>query len=457
MADGQLSQVKSIFKHRRLIMELEKAVVLKGVIYNLRLTKWGGFVLLRSDGKLIQLVVNDEDSIIFSENGATMLLKDMSRESAVVVEGVVLKASIKDNTVYYKDMEVNVTKIQILSCPETSNLIDPISLSKGGDENLTYRLDRRHVTLRNIRDISIFKVEAMVSNAFATYCESQGLTRIFSPKIVSAGGEGGSDLFNVDYFGKKVYLAQSPQVYKQIAVGIFGKVFEIAPVFRAEKSHTSRHTTEYIGLDLEIGFISGMQEIMDFEVRLIKYIWECLTEKCGYELGVLGVTLPFMPEAIPSFRISEIHQILFENYGKDHRAEPDLAPEEEELICRYALEKYNSDFVFATHFPSSHRAFYSMDDPADSTLTLSFDLLMRGIEITSGGQRHHKKSEYVRKMKERGMNPENFQYYLDAFEHGMPPHGGLCIGLERFVASILGIHNLREASLFPRDVNRVVP
>jgi nondiscriminating aspartyl-tRNA synthetase len=459
MADSQLPQVKSIFNFNTgdVIMELEKAVVLKGVVYNLRQTKWGGFIQLRSNGKLIQLVVNDETVSILKESGEKIHLKDVSRETSVIVEGTVTKASIKDNTVYYKDREVEVAKMQVLSCPETNNLIDPISLSKEVNENLTYRLDHRHVTLRNIRDISIFKVESMVSNLFASYCVSQGLVQIFSPKIVSAGAEGGANIFSLDYFGKPVYLAQSPQFYKQICVGVFDRVFEIAPVYRAEKSNTSRHLSEYISMDVELGFIESFMDVMDFEIGLLRYILANLAEKCSYELEILNVSLPQLPEKVPTFRISEIHEIVFENYGKDHIGEPDLSPEEEKFICDYCLECYESDFVFATHFPSAHRAFYTMDAPENAELSLSYDLLMRGKEITSGGQRIHKRSEYEKKMLRLGMNLENFQFYLEAFEQGMPPHGGFGMGIERLTGGILGIFNTKEASLFPRDVNRIYP
>jgi nondiscriminating aspartyl-tRNA synthetase len=441
------------------MLNLGENVVLNGVIYNLRLTKWGGFVQLRVDGRLIQLVVNDDTTEIIPESKAqtSLSIKNVQRETAVLVEGTVVASSIKDVTVYYRDREVNVTKIQILSYPETENLVDLLSLAKGSEELLPFKFDNRHVTIRNIRDVSLFKVNSMVSNLFASYCISHGLTQIFSPKIVSASAEGGADLFSVDYFGKPVYLAQSPQFYKQMAVAPFGKVFEIAPAYRAEKSNTNRHVTEFICLDVEMGFIKSFRDVIDFELDLLRYVLKNIAETCEYEMGVLGAILPKLPEEVPSFTISEIHNIVFENYGKDHRCEQDLAPEEERLVCEYCLDRFNSDFVLATHFPADHRAFYTMDDPEHEGLSLSFDLLCRGKEITSGGQRIHKKSEYVKKMLRRGMNPENFKYYLESFEQGMPPHGGFGMGLERLTGAILDLKNSKEASLFPRDVNRVVP
>jgi aspartyl/asparaginyl-tRNA synthetase len=332
---------------------------------------------------------------------------------------------------------------------------------KFGDEEtlLRYKFDNRQVTLRNPRDMAILKVASVVSKAFADYLTEQGFTQIYTPKIVSEGAEGGANVFKMDYFGKQVYLAQSPQFYKQIGVGVYERVFEIAPAYRAEKHNTSRHLNEYISLDVEMGFIKGQEDVMHLEAELLRAIISRVATVCEHELNLLGATLPVLPAEVPIWRLSKVHEILFENNlcEQDHRGEDDLAPEEERAICKYALEKFGSDFVFVTHFPSEHRAFYAMDDPEDPTLTLSFDLLMRGLEITSGGQRIHKEEDYRRKMIHRGMNPENFRFYLDTFRNGMPPHGGFAIGLERITACFLGINNVKECSMFPRDINRVAP
>ena len=276
-------------------------------------------------------------------------------------------------------------------------------------------------------------------------------------------------MFKMDYFGKQVYLAQSPQFYKQIGVGVYERVFEIAPAYRAEKHNTSRHLNEYISLDVEMGFIKGQEDVMALEAHLLRAIIDRVSTVCKHELELLGATMPLLPTetpdtdehtaGIPTWKLSRVHEILWENHlcEADHRGEDDLAPEEERAICKYALDKYGSDFVFVTHFPSEHRAFYAMDDPKDPSLTLSFDLLMRGLEITSGGQRIHKEAEYREKMIRRGMNPDAFHFYLDTFKNGMPPHGGFAIGLERITACFLGIANVKECSMFPRDINRVAP
>jgi nondiscriminating aspartyl-tRNA synthetase len=332
---------------------------------------------------------------------------------------------------------------------------------KFGDEEtlLRYKFDNRQVTLRNPRDMAILKVQSTIARAFGEFLSANGFTQIFTPKIVSEGAEGGANVFKMDYFGKQVYLAQSPQFYKQIGVGVYERVFEIAPAYRAEKHATSRHLNEYISLDVEMGFIKGQEDVMTLEAALLRHIIAVVERDCAHELQLLNAVNPVLPEQVPAWKLSEVHEILFENNlcEADHRGEDDLAPEEERAICKYAYDKYGSDFVFVTHFPSEHRAFYAMDDPEDPSLTLSFDLLMRGLEITSGGQRIHKEADYREKMLRRGMNPDAFRFYLDTFRNGMPPHGGFAIGLERITACFLGIANVKECSMFPRDINRVAP
>lgn len=436
-------------------------VELSGMVYNTRVTKWGGFIILRKPEGLMQIVVQNDDIEIFNENGEIVSLNSLSRESAISVIGTVNAAKIKDSASANKDIEVVAKRIQIISSPNTTELIDQNSIQFEGEASLAFKLDHRQVTLRNPRDMAIFRINAVIVKAFTDFLTSNGFTQIFSPKIVAEGAEGGANVFSMDYFGKQVYLAQSPQFYKQIGVGVFERVFEIAPAYRAEKHNTSRHLNEYISLDVEMGFIKGQEDVMLLESRLLSHIIERVNIECEHELQYLNAVLPVITNQIPVYKLSEVHEILAENYSDrlsaDHRGEPDLAPEEEVLICEYALDKFGSDFVFVTHFPSSHRAFYAMDDPSDPTLTISYDLLMRGREITSGGQRIHEESQYLEKMKKRGMNPDNFKFYLETFRNGMPPHGGFAIGLERIMSGFLGIPNIKEVSLFPRDINRVAP
>lgn len=431
-----------------------------GMIHNVRLTKWGGFLILRKAEGLLQGVLQNEVTKVVDEKGETIAVNGLNREMAVVVEGTVNEAKIKDPAVAYPNMEVAIEKIEIISRPSTTEVVDINALKFGDEESLLrFKFDNRHVTLRNPRDMAILRVQSAISQGFADYLKGQGFTQIYTPKIVSEGAEGGANVFKMDYFDKQVYLAQSPQFYKQIGVGVYERVFEIAPAYRAEKHATSRHLNEFISMDVEMGFIKGQEDVMELEMNLLRHIMTYVQEHCAHELQLLNATLPLIPEQIPSYRLSECHEVLWNEHltEEDHRGEDDMAPEEERAICKYAKEKFGSDFVFITHFPSQHRAFYAMDDPEDSTLTISFDLLMRGLEITSGGQRMHEESDYRRKMTARGMNPENFRFYMDTFRNGMPPHGGFAIGLERLTACILDIANVKEASMFPRDINRVAP
>ena len=433
-------------------------VEVSGMIHNVRVTKWGGFIILRKSRGLLQTVVGDR-SQFFNEQGEPVAMSDLCREMAVTITGKVNEATIKDPAAFYNTLEIAVDKVTILSRPSTTEVVDMNSLKFGDEETLLrYKFDNRQVTLRNPRDMAILKVQSTIAKAFADYLTEEGFTQIFTPKIVSEGAEGGANVFKMDYFGKQVYLAQSPQFYKQIGVGVYERVFEIAPAYRAEKHATSRHLNEYISLDVEMGFIKGQEDVMNLEAGLLRSIIERVGTVCDHELKLLNATLPVLPANVPMWKLSEVHEILFnEHLTEDHRGEDDLAPEEERAICKYAAEKFGSDFVFVTHFPSQHRAFYAMDDPKDPSLTLSFDLLMRGLEITSGGQRIHREEEYREKMTRRGMNPDNFRFYLDTFKNGMPPHGGFAIGLERITACFLNIANVKEASMFPRDINRVAP
>ncbi|MCQ2325378.1 MAG: aspartate--tRNA(Asn) ligase, partial [Paludibacteraceae bacterium] len=392
-------------------------VEVSGMIHNVRVTKWGGFIILRKSRGLLQTVVG-EQSKFFNEQGEQVAMSDLCREMAVTITGKVNEATIKDPAAFYNTIEIAVDKVEVLSRPSTTEVVDMNALKFGDEETLLrYKFDNRQVTLRNPRDMAILKVQSTIAKAFADFLTEEGFTQIFTPKIVSEGAEGGANVFKLDYFGKQVYLAQSPQFYKQIGVGVYERVFEIAPAYRAEKHATSRHLNEYISLDVEMGFIKGQEDVMNLEANLLRAIIERVGNVCDHELKLLNATLPVLPTNVPMWKLSEVHEILFnEHLTEDHRGEDDLAPEEERAICKYANEKFGSDFVFVTHFPSQHRAFYAMDDPQDPSLTLSFDLLMSGLEITSGGQRIHREEEYREKMIRRGMNPDNFRFYLDTFK-----------------------------------------
>ena len=315
-------------------------------------------------------------------------------------------------------------------------------------------LDYRYVSLRGLRERAVLRVQASLIQGFRQALINEDFTEIFTPKIVSAGAEGGANLFTVDYFEKKAYLAQSPQVYKQIMVGVFERVFECAPVYRAEEHATSRHLNEYMSLDLEMGFIESEDDVMETETRVLAQMMRQITTECAPEFALLEIEPPAAPSHIPRIPLLEARALIKEKYGYSVGGK-DIDPEGERLLSRHYLETKGTDFVFVTRYPQDARPFYAY--PTDDGLTRSFDLLFRGIEITSGGQRVHDYDMLLERMAAKNVKPEGFGAYLEVFKHGMPPHGGLAIGAERLTAKILGIQNVRYARAFPRDRNRLTP
>ncbi|RKN85598.1 aspartate--tRNA(Asn) ligase [Paenibacillus ginsengarvi] len=317
-------------------------------------------------------------------------------------------------------------------------------------------LDHRVIALRHPRLHATFRIQSALAGAFREGLRRREFTQIFTPKIVASGTEGGSNLFPVDYFGRQAYLAQSPQFYKQMMVGAgYERVFEIAPVYRAEEHNTSRHLNEYVSLDVEMSFIRSEEELMDLEQELLGSMLEKVAAECESELALLGVDLA-LPSDIPRIPIAEAQRILERTYGKTS-PKGDLDPEGERLLCQHVAEKGKPSFVFVTRYPRDIRPMYAKPAPEDSALTASFDLLCNGLEITTGGQRIHDYDELVASIRGRGMNPDHFTGYLDVFRYGMPPHGGFAIGLERLTSRLLGQSNVREASAFPRDRMRLTP
>jgi nondiscriminating aspartyl-tRNA synthetase len=333
----------------------------------------------------------------------------------------------------------------------------PFHLGKKSNSlSLEANLAVRPIALRDQRQRSVFRLQEGICRGFRDFLQQQAFTEIHTPKIVSAGAEGGSNIFRLDYFGRKAYLAQSPQFYKQMMVGVFERVYEVGPVFRAEKHNTIRHLNEYTSLDLEMGFIDSFHDIMAMETAMLQSMLRLLGQEYGAELAQLRIDLPDA-SAIPAITFAAAKEQAASKYKRKIRDPNDLEPEEERLIGAMIKDEYGSDFVFVTHYPSKKRPFYAMDDPADPRFTLSFDLLCRGMEVTTGGQRIHTYPEQVEKMISRGMDPAKFASYLMIHEYGMPPHGGLGIGLERLLMSITGDQNIRQAVLFPRDLNRLDP
>lgn len=418
-----------------------KTVSMTGAVHTIRDMGEVAFVILRKAEGLVQCV--------YEEGTTEFDLKSLKEEAAVEVTGVVEAEKRAPH-----GFEIRLRTIRVLSEPAE---VLPIAVSKWKmNTSLETKLALRPVSLRNVRERAKFKLQEGIVRGFRDYLQSQGFTEIHTPKIVARGAEGGSNVFRLDYFGKKAELGQSPQFYKQTMVGVFDRVYEVAPVFRAEKHNTTRHLNEYMGLDFEMGYIDGFEDVMAMETGALQYIMRLLKEEYGKELELLDVTLPDV-EKIPAVRFSKAKELVAEKYNRKIRNPYDLEPEEEALIGRYFKEEYGSDFVFVTHYPTKKRPFYAMDDPEDGKFTLSFDLLFKGLEVTTGGQRIHDYHEIVRKMESRGMDPADIESYLMIFKYGMPPHGGLGIGLERLTMRLLDESNVRETSLFPRDVTRLEP
>ena len=419
-------------------------VTIKGTIHNIRMMSDFAFVILRTARDTIQCVYAEE----FSDY---RMAEDVKEECAAKITGKVVAGETKDGGKRY---EVQIHGIELLSHPAE---IPPVVITKKQVNcDLSTKLDYRPVTLRNPKERAIFKLQEGIARGFREFLASQNFTEIRSPKINFAGAEGGTNVFKLDYFGKQVFLAQSPQLYKQALVAVYERVFEIAPVFRAEHHDTSRHLNEYISMDFEMGFIDSFEDIMNMETGLLKYIMNLLKTEYKNEVDLLHIDIPEITE-IPVLKFMDAKEILMKQFKYKPSDMKDFDPEEEQLLGKYAKKQFNSDFIFITHYPSKKRPFYTMDDPADPEYTLSFDLLFRGLEITSGGQRIHDYNAQVEKMVKLGMDPEQFATYLMLHEYGAPPHGGLGLGLERLTMHLLGAKNVREATMFPRDINRVSP
>lgn len=418
-----------------------KEVLVNGAVHKIRDMGDVAFIILRKREGLVQTVY-EKESTEFS-------LKDLTEEATVVVRGMVKKEKRAPH-----GFEIRLKEIRILSSPSATM---PLAVNKWKmNTSLETKLDLRPLSLRNIRERAKFRIQEGLIRGFRDFLHAEGFTEIHSPKIGARGAEGGANLFRLEYFHKHAVLAQSPQFYKQMMVGVFDRVFEAAPVFRAEKHNTKRHLNEYTSLDFEMGYIDSFQDIMEMETGFLQYTMALLQKEYERELEILSVTIP-KTDQIPQVRFDEAKKLVAEKYDRPIRNPYDLDPEEEILIGQYFKEEMDADFVFVTHYPSKKRPFYAMDDPADPTYTVSFDLLFHGLEITTGGQRIHDYQTLLKKIEDRGMTQEGMEQYMMVFLHGMPPHGGLGIGLERLTMKLLGEENVRETTLFPRDLGRLEP
>ncbi len=417
---------------------INQKVQIKGWVHRIRKLKSITFIIIRDRTGLVQCVANNEE----------INVSETKLESVAYIIGTVLES--KNNL---NPFEVSVGKFNIIN-RSIEEL--PIEINKEILEvNLDTMLNNRMLSLRHQKVSSIFKIQNIIVEGFREFLNKECFTEISTPKLVEGGAEGGTEVFKVQYFEKQAYLAQSPQFYKQMMVGAgFERVYEIGHVYRAEEHNTNRHLNEYISMDLEMGFIEDVEEIMNLEENLLKFILKKVTKECKKYLEILKAEAPNIEEKIPRIKFSEAIDILKKEYNKTG-LDGDMDPEGEKLICKYAKEKLGCDFIFLTHYPRKKRPMYTM--PCGELETHSFDLLFRGIEITTGGQRIHEYNMLIDNMKYKGLNPDNYESYTSNFKYGMPPHGGLAIGLERITSRLLEIENVREASLFPRDRTRLIP
>ena len=415
-----------------------KRVMLRGWVHKITDLSHIVFVKLRDKSGIVQLVC-DKDQI-----------KNIRLENAIEVIGTKY-----ENEKAPGGIEIKVEEIKVVGKTYYEKLPFEVNSYKN-KATLETQLDHRTIALRRPEIRAIFKVQSEIESAFVTYLKERNFEEIHTAKIIDSSTEGGSEMFTVNYFDRRSFLAQSPQFYKQMMVGAgFERVFEIGHAYRAELHNTWRHLNEYVSLDVEMGFIKDEYELMDLEEGFINYLYEHLNKTCKKELEMYKIELP-QKVNIPRITLNKAHEILLEKYNKKSPL-GNIDAEGEVLISKYVKEKYDCDFVFLTKYPVSKRPMYTMMDDEDKNLTKSFDLIFDGLEITTGGQRIHDYEMLKENIIKFNLNPDDFDFYLETFKYGMPPHGGFAIGLERLTMKILKLSNIREAALVPRDMKRLTP
>jgi len=424
---------------RTLVKDLKensgKEVMLQGRVQNIRALGNVTFVVLQDYSGTIQCVFETDPK-------------------AKVGEAVEIAGSVKEERRAKGGFEIQGKSLKVVS--KTEEL--PFDLANPKLQlQLNTLLDWRTISLRHPKTQAIFKLYDILLDAYEQVMRKEGFTEVKTPKILEAASEGGANFFKIDYFEKPAYLAQSPQFYKQIMVGVFERVFEIGSTFRAEPHFTTRHVNEYISLDGEMGFIESFRDITAMLTRVFSEIFEIIADKGKPYLEMWEATVPSVPKEIPHVKLSEIKKIIKEKYDYQVPETTDIDPEGERLAGRYAKEEFDSDFIFITHYPWSDKPFYTMPSKDNPEETEGFDLLFRGMEIITGSQRIHDYQMLMDNMKKKGVKPEGMEFYLDVFKFGMPPHGGWGLGSERVIQQILGLPTIKEAILFPRDVKRLRP
>jgi nondiscriminating aspartyl-tRNA synthetase len=414
-------------------------VRLAGWLHHQRALARVSFLLLRDRSGIAQVVVTDAAA----RAEAAALLP----ETVIEVVGTAVR-----NDQAPGGIEVVEPTVSVIAEPTG---LPPFELRRPEiPAQLPTQLDHAAIALRHPRRRAIAAVAAASAAGFRATLDALGFTEIFTPKVVAAATEGGANVFPIDWFGRRAFLAQSPQLYKQTMVGVFERVYEVGPVFRAEPHDTVRHLAEYVSLDAELGFIDDHRDVMALLRDVLAGMTATISARAPAAVELLGLRLPEVPAAIPSIDFVEAQQLIEQATGRP-TGEPDLAPADERWLGDWARHEHGSELVFVTGYPMAKRPFYTQPAPDDPRFSNSFDLIFGGVELVTGGQRRHRSQDYIAAL--AGQDATLFEGYLETFRHGMPPHGGFAIGLERWVARVTGAANIREVTLFPRDLNRVTP
>ncbi len=415
-------------------------VTIAGWLHRRRELKSVTFLIVRDRTGLAQVVLRPGDPDV----------TDLTEEAVISVRGLVAA-----NPQAPGGAEVTGPVITCLSGPVRP---PPLDIYRPAvTASLPVILDGAPASLRHPRLRAGFEVAAASVAGFRDALHGLGFTEVHTPKIVGSVTESGANVFGLDYFGRPAYLAQSPQFYKQAMVGVFERVYEVGPAFRAEPHDTARHLAEYTSLDAELGFITDHREVMAVLREAIAGMAQAVQAEARSAMKVLRAAAPEIPAVIPEIHISDAQELIAREAGWDPRGEPDLSPADEQWLGGWAVREHRSDLLFVTGYPMAKRPFYTHPDPARPGFSNSFDLLFRGMELVTGGQRLHRHGDYLAALADRGEDPAPFAGYLQVFEHGMPPHGGFAIGLERWTARLTGAANVRQVTLFPRDCRRLSP
>jgi nondiscriminating aspartyl-tRNA synthetase len=419
-------------------------VTVRGWVHALRDQKRMQFVIVRDETGLVQAVLPKEEP----ESRLNERVSGLAAESAVTLTGTV----VADERVKLGGIELKLEELRVDSAAEPE-------LPIAADSALDKRIDWRYLDLRHPERRLIFEVQTTIEHAMREYWRKEGFMELHSPKFMGSASESGAELFKVEYFDRVAYLAQSPQFYKQMAMAAgFGKVFEVGPVFRANPSFTSRHDTEFTSVDVEIAWIDSHEDVMAFEERWLEHVLRTVSATHGEQIEAtfdVRLTVPALP--FPRITLDAAKELLHESGHEPPGAGHDLDPPSERALSKLIAEHEGHEFAFVTDYPTSVRPFYHMRHPDEPTLTKSFDLLWRGIELTTGAQREHRYEHLLAQALDKGVDVDPIQYYLDFFRFGAPPHGGFGFGLTRLLMQMLGQENVREVTFLYRGPHRLEP